>query len=227
MAITPEALLAMPLFAGLDDRARQQVMGHVQEHTYPAGHILALEGDPCPVLYIVVRGMVRLRQLSTEGREYVLAYLEPGSCFDLPAALNGGVQRGMADALVESTLWLIPCERFAALLREHPALSLATAHALAMEVQQLSARVRDLALHTVRTRLARFLLTQAEGNKLGSATHFYWTQELIAANIGTVRDVVGRTLRTFMEEGLIRRERGRMVVVDRASLERAAKGEPN
>jgi DNA-binding GntR family transcriptional regulator len=37
-----------------------------------------------------------------------------------------------------------------------------------------------------------------------------------------VRDVVGRALRTFADDGLIRRERGRLVVVDRTGLEREA-----
>jgi len=37
-----------------------------------------------------------------------------------------------------------------------------------------------------------------------------------------VRDVVGRTLRAFADDGLIRRERGRLVVIDQAGLEREA-----
>jgi hypothetical protein len=39
-----------------------------------------------------------------------------------------------------------------------------------------------------------------------------------------VREMVGRTLRAFVEDGLIRRERGRIVVVDREGLEREATG---
>ena len=91
---------------------------------------------------------------------------------------------------------------------------------MAAEVRHLSDMVEGLALHTVRTRLARFLLTQAEGTRHPKR----WTQEEIAAHIGTVRDVVGRTLRAFADDGLIRRERGRVVVVDREGLEREAAG---
>jgi CRP/FNR family cyclic AMP-dependent transcriptional regulator len=80
--------------------------------------------------------------------------------------------------------------------------------------------VEDLALHTVRTRLARFLLARADGKQPPKR----WTQEEVAAQIGTVRDVVGRALRTFVADGLIRRERGRIVVVDRESLELEATG---
>jgi DNA-binding GntR family transcriptional regulator len=49
-----------------------------------------------------------------------------------------------------------------------------------------------------------------------------WTQEEIASRIGTVRDVVGRMLRVFSHDGLIRRESGRLVVIDQAGLEREA-----
>jgi CRP/FNR family cyclic AMP-dependent transcriptional regulator len=100
-------------------------------------------------------------------------------------------------------------------------LSVSVARQLAAEVRRLSAMAKELALHPVSSRLARFLLSNAEEDY----PRRLWTQDAIAANIGTVRDVVGRLLRAFAEEGLIRRERGRMVVVDRAGLERKAQGE--
>ncbi len=49
-------------------------------------------------------------------------------------------------------------------------------------------------------------------------------QEEIAAHLGTVREMVGRTLRAFADARLIRHERGRVVVVDREGLEREATG---
>ena len=86
-------------------------------------------------------------------------------------------------------------------------------------VRCLSDAVEDLALHTVRTRLARCLLSQADS---GPSSSSRLTQSEIAAHIGTVRDVVGRTLRIFSREGLIRRERGQVVVTDLAGLQREA-----
>jgi CRP/FNR family transcriptional regulator len=71
----------------------------------------------------------------------------------------------------------------------------------------------------VRARLARFLLTSGDER---DAPARHWTQEEIAAHIGTVRDVVGRTLRVFSRSGLIRRERGRLVITDRDGLEEEA-----
>ncbi len=194
-----------------------------------------MEGEPCQAVYFVAQGVVRTGRLSPEGREQVLAYLGPGEPFNLVPALDGGPTLATVDAVTDTRLYTISCERLREIMRDHHGVALAVMERLGAEVRRLSDMVEDLALHTVRTRLARFLLThasaepssraQAEG--LGGVAESTqppkrWTQEELAAQIGTVRDVVGRALRTFADDGLIRRERGRLVVVDRARLERAA-----
>jgi len=101
-----------------------------------------------------------------------------------------------------------------------PQVSLAVSQYLAAELRRLSDLAESLALHTVRTRLARFLVDHGDSE----ATPRHWTQEEIAAQIGTVREMVGRTLRSFADEGLIRRQRGRIIVVNPQALEREASG---
>jgi CRP/FNR family transcriptional regulator len=78
--------------------------------------------------------------------------------------------------------------------------------------------VADLSLHSVRARLARFLLEQAAGGQITQR----WTQDAIAAHLGTVRDMVGRSLRAFADAGLIRLARNRIVLLDREGLEKEA-----
>jgi len=78
--------------------------------------------------------------------------------------------------------------------------------------------VDDLALTTVQGRLARLLLTQAEEGEAGIVQPL--TQSEMAARLGTVREMIGRSLKTFEGMGLIRIERGVIVIVDRAGLER-------
>ena len=77
----------------------------------------------------------------------------------------------------------------------------------------------DLAFYSVRTRLARCLLSRADGDAPPAKQ---WTQDELAAHVGTVRDVVGRALRTLAREGLIRHEQGRVVVTDAPGLRREA-----
>ena len=222
MAITVEVLSQLPFFAGLGEDDLLKIAPHVHQRTFSPGQMVILEGEPCQAVYFVTQGVVRVHRLSLEGREHVLAYLGPGESFNLVPALDGGPSLATVDAVTATTLYTIPCERFRHIVRKHPEAALAVMEHLAAEVRRLNDAVENLALHTVRTRLARFLLAQAQADDLQPSHH--WTQEEIATHIGTVREMVGRTLRAFAAAGLIRRQRGRVVVVDRERLEREATG---
>jgi CRP/FNR family cyclic AMP-dependent transcriptional regulator len=218
MAVAVQTLSKLSFFSGLGNDVLSEIAPHITERTYSPGQVIILEGEPCQTVYFVAQGVVRIHRLSPEGREHVLAYLGPGEPFNLVPALDGGSNLATVDAVSDTRLYIIPCERFRRIMRDHHEMALAVIERLSAEVRRLSDAVEDLALHTVRTRLARFLLAHADGTQPSRR----WTQEEVAAQIGTVRDVVGRALRTFANEGLIRRQRGRLVVIDRAGLEREA-----
>jgi len=220
MAITAQTLRQLPLFAGLGDDALLEIAPYIHERTFSPGQMIISEGEPCQVVYFVVRGVVRVHRLSLEGREHVLAYLGPGEFFNIVPVLDGGLNPATVDALTEATLYTISCRRFRRIVREYHEVALPILERLAVRVRHLGDMAEGLALHTVSTRLARFLLAQAEDRQ---PSH-HWTQEEIAVNIGTVREMVGRTLRAFAVAGLIRRERGQIMVVDREGLEREAAG---
>jgi CRP/FNR family transcriptional regulator len=157
--------------------------------------------------------------MSLEGRKYVLDYFGPGQFFNLAAALNGGTNKASVEAVTDTMTLVLPCDQLYEIVRVEPGVALAAIEYLASAVSQLSDAVADLALHTVRTRLARFLLSQScNHGRLARS----WTQEDIAARIGSVRDVVGRALRSFLSEGLIRWERNRLAVADLDGLTREA-----
>ena len=80
----------------------------------------------------------------------------------------------------------------------------------------LTRLTHDLSLVSVRGRLARLLLSRAQAE---DQTLLRWTQGEIAADIGTVREVVNRTLRAFAREGLIEIQRQRITILDLAGLE--------
>jgi CRP-like cAMP-binding protein len=212
------ALLHTPLLAGLPADAHARLAAAASARVYEPEQVIALEGDPSPEALFVRQGLVRARQISLEGREHVLGYLGPGSCLNLAPALDGGPLLASLEALQQTEIVALPGALLRALLHEQAEFAAAVALALAADNRRLSGRAKELALHSVRARLAAFLLRHAEY----APPLQYWTQAAIAADIGTVRDVVGRGLRSFAEEGLIRREQGRLRIVDRARLEQAA-----
>ena len=157
-AMSSVELVSHPLLVGLDAPTRQMLEADLRRHAYTAGQTIALEGDPCQAVGLVARGLVRERHVSLEGRQYVMAYAGPGALLGLAAAVESGNHRATADALTDVILYGLPVERLRSLLAASPSLSLAVAQHLAAESRRLGEMVKELALHDVRTRLARFLL---------------------------------------------------------------------
>jgi CRP/FNR family cyclic AMP-dependent transcriptional regulator len=220
MSTTVQSLSKLPFLSSLEAEALRDLASHVQQRVLAPGQMVVLEGEPCQSVYLVGRGLLRIRRLSQQGREQVLSYIGAGGSFNLVSALDGGASLATVDAVGEATVYGIPCEHFRRLIREHPGIAIAVSEQLATEVRRLSDLVESLALYTVRTRLARFLLSAGEMERPPRR----WTQQEIAAHIGTVREMVGRTLRAFIDEGWVRRQRGRLVIVDRQGLMRVASG---
>jgi CRP/FNR family transcriptional regulator len=210
----------MRLLAELDGTTLQLLAEQATTVHYAPSTVISLAGEACARVCFVHRGVVQARQDSADGREYVLAHLGAGACFDLIPALDGGATLATIVALTAVTAYAIPCGALnSVLLQDGPFAARMAVH-LAGEVRRLAYMSRDLALHTVRMRLARFLLDQADA----LPGEHRWTQDLIAAHVGTVRDVVGRLLREFAAEGLVQGGRGRLAIVDRQGLEEVARG---
>ena len=84
---------------------------------------------------------------------------------------------------------------------------------MASRARYLVGLVEDLAMRNVRGRLARLLLEEAEGTERRTVPRML-TQEEMAARLGTVREMVGRTLRSMAASGLIEFDRHRIVILD-------------
>ena len=81
-------------------------------------------------------------------------------------------------------------------------------------LRHLVGLVEDLSLRQVSARLAKLLLDTATHGERAL------TQQEMAAQLGTVREMIGRSLKQLETRGLIKTERGRIVVLDRAGLEK-------
>jgi CRP-like cAMP-binding protein len=182
-----------------------------------AGVFIQFEGDPAEAMYVIAQGHVKIARTAASGREQVLYVLGPGGHFNTVPIFDGGTCPANAQALTDLRLLALPRDAMRGVVERHPALALALLQEFTGRLRHLVNLVDELALHTVHGRLAGLLLAQAEAAERGAAEPPL-TQAEMAARLGTVREMVGRALKTFEALGLIRVERGQIAILDKAGL---------
>jgi DASS family divalent anion:Na+ symporter len=122
-------LRAVPFFSALNRVHLARLVGALEEVKYSASELIFEEGSPADALYLVEQGRVRVAVRSSQG-DIKLTVIDEGAHFGEFGLLLG---RRTASAIAQTdvTLWKLPRERCAELVRESPGLALRAAAALA------------------------------------------------------------------------------------------------
>jgi CRP/FNR family transcriptional regulator len=198
--------------------------GRVSNQCFDRGALLFSEGDSCTGLFLVASGRIRIFKLSSAGREQVLAVEGPGSSFAELPVFDGGNYPASASALEDAEVLFISRKDFHNFCREHPEVALKVLAVVGSRLRRLVGIIEDLSFTTVRHRLIALILrlTQTSGadSKDGVRVELTKTHQDLAAELGTVRELVSRNLSRLQAEGFLIVEGRRIVVKDVEGLRR-------
>ncbi len=200
----------------LDDHLQHAISEAAIQRHYEANEVVFLEREPCTGLHVVQEGWLKALKTSPEGREQVLRFVGPGEVVNEVGVFAHAQNPATVVALAPSTIWLIDRDAILKLLKDNPQLAQHVVQQLAQRVLHLVSLVEDLSLRTVEARLARYLVEQADQQTLQRRR--WATQAEMAARLGTVLDVLNRTLHQLTREGLIEVERHQIRILDQAGL---------
>jgi CRP/FNR family transcriptional regulator, dissimilatory nitrate respiration regulator len=214
----------IPYFQNLEQKTLQEVVRGAFLRAYEVGQIVLLEGEQTVGLYIVQEGSLKVSKIGVDGREQILQFLDAGEVFNAISVFTGQSNPATVSALEPSKVWLIRRETILKMLDTHPHFARRVIQELAGRVLHLISLVEDLSLRSVEARLARLLLEHSVDDKVQRRR--WATQTEIASRLGTVPDVVSRTLRKLVDQGLIQMHGKDILLIDREGLEAIAKVEP-
>jgi CRP-like cAMP-binding protein len=218
-----ELLQRIPYFRLLPAPELRALATGLRERHYQPRDVIFRKGDPSEGLYLVLSGRVRTVIRSADGREQVLKVFGPGRTFgDIPV-FDNEPQPAEALAVSESRIAFIARAELFDLFRRHPDLAIDVIRLFASRLRAYKQMVEDLSLRTVVARVARLLVDRARGiptliEESATSSPDY-TQDEIAAMVGSVREVVQRALKTLEHVGLIETRRGRILVIDIEALD--------
>ena len=211
-----QTLSKVPIFSGLTESELEFLSRRAVPRSYAPGEIIFDEGGPCSGMYVVESGNVRIFKSSASGREQVLSIDGPGSSIAELPVFDGGNYPASAAAIDQATLVFVSKQDFQALCLAHPTVALKVLRVVGARLRRLVGIIEELSFTTVRHRLAAFLLrlAQKEGKNTAQGVEVTLpvSNQELASQIGTVRELVSRNLSRLQAEGLIKMD-GRSVIL--------------
>ncbi len=224
-AFATEGLRACRLFSHLEAKELDQLAGRLRQRRYRRNEVIFHQGDPGDTLHVIAEGAIKIVLPSQEGEEAIIATLRPGDFFGELALLDGGAHSATATAVEATTTMTLPRDAFLDLLGSSAGLRDALLRGLAAELRRLTGHVEELHFLDLAGRLAMRLVRLADETGPPEAEvslEWPYTQSDLAAMIGGTRQSVNKLLSLLVDDGLIRVDRDRLVILDRDGLARRA-----
>lgn len=216
-----ETLRRVAIFADLSPTELQFLAERAVPRDYAPGELIFSEGEMCAGLFVVEKGHVRIFKSSPNGREQVLSVDGPGSSIAELPVFDGGNYPASTSAADEARVYFVSKHDFYSLCLVHPKVALKVLKVVGARLRRLVAIIEELSFTTVRSRLiANLLRLAARGKKsaAGIEVHLPASNQELASQIGTVRELVSRNLSRLQAEGLIHMDGKTLVIPDVARL---------
>lgn len=202
--------------------ARNELAARAVTRRFARGQRLWTAGAEPRGLFIILQGRVRI--VRTAGRrQYVVHSEDPGATLGEVPLFSGGTYPATAIAAEPTVCLVIDRAALAAAMRADPECAWILLARLAGRVRQLLERLSSQTADPVNARLARYLLRRPIAPD-GTIT-LEETQQQLAEELGTAREVVVRLLRTLMASGVIAPKGRRRYLVRNAAQLRRLSGE--
>ncbi len=189
---------------------------------YASREMVIVEGGDCAGFYFMRKGKARIFRTGHDGREQTFRLANPGDTFGEVPVLDRSPNPASVETLEASEIILVPSESFLRAIGEHPGISLAVLGHMARRLRAFTELVEQVSLQTVSSRLARYLyqLAREEGVPQGTSVLVprEFTQQDLASLLGSVREVISRTLKSMEDDGIVTVRRREIEIHDLAAL---------
>jgi CRP/FNR family transcriptional regulator len=210
------------IFSSLSDTEIRELAGLSDFRRLGSGEWVFLEGDAPRYLFVVAEGQVRVVRHSVAGKDFIVAFFNPGDMFGEVAVFEDRPYPASAQASLPTAVVAVPRAAFLPFLSRRPQVALSIISVLVSRLREAHNRLKDLAVERVEQRLASALLRLSQ--KLGPTLPF--TRQDIADMTGTTTETAIRTLSRFKERGIIATTRGKVTVVNPEKLRLLSEGRP-
>lgn len=210
--LKPQLLERFPVLSEVGTPMLDRALEQATLLRAPAGTVLFDARQPCRGFPLLLEGTVRVYKSTPSGREILLYHVDPGQA----CILSGGCLLGHSDysarAVAETDVMVVSLapESFHALLLNNEPFRRYVFGMYGERLAEMMELVEEVAFHRLDVRLAQLLVHRGP---VVQTTH-----QKLAVDLGSVREIISRLLRSFESRGWVKLERERVTVCDPKAL---------
>lgn len=215
---SPAHLLgSIDIFNQLSTQDLDEIASSATHREYEKNTYLFHQGDQAHRFFVLVKGKVKLTQVTEGGQQIILRYVSPGEAFAVIAVLSKIPYPVTASTVNNIALLSWEDQDMLDLMKKYPQLAINSLSLLANRIQEFQDRFRELATERVERRIARALLRLANqtGRKIdqGILIDIALTRQDLAEMTGTTLFTVSRTLSQWEKDGLVSSQREQVTIL--------------
>lgn len=174
------------------------------------------QGDPATTFYILIRGRVRLTEVTPEGQQLLVRFVRPGEAIGIIASMEQSVYPLAAQALEDCAALAWDSDTLERLMERFPRIAINGLRLVAQRWHELEVRYRELATERVERRIAQTLLRLAhqvgQREERGILIDLPLTRQDLAEMTGTTLYTVSRIVSRWEDEQLVETARERILI---------------
>ncbi len=216
------------LFEGLTPQEADRLDRCALVRNFRRGSLVYGPTEPGESVLVLAEGRIKIKDLTPDGKETILAFIEPGELFGELALLDEEPRREYAEAAEPCRVLVLPRDEVQRLLESRPDMVLRLSRLVGLRRRRIETRLRNVLFLSSRERLMRLIceLAAAYGVEVGGRCHIRLplSHQDLASLIGVTRETVTHVLGQLQAEGLVRTRRRKLVVLDHRRLAAGCNG---
>ncbi|GBD90368.1 cAMP receptor protein [bacterium BMS3Abin04] len=215
------------LFKELPKKSMEKLNNITSMQEFPKSQPIYFANEPSNSIFFLKKGRVKLTRTSPDGKEMIMALVNPGEVFGEMAYVDDGERTDYAISVDECLICAISKDDFRHFVEENPALDKKLTKLIGFKLRKFSKRIEDLVFKDAQQRVISFLLTLAKsyGKRVGDELYIkpFLTHQDIASLTACSRQTVNAILTDLREQGKIKFDRRKLIIHDEDDLQKLLK----
>ncbi|OQX10066.1 MAG: hypothetical protein BWK73_21260 [Thiothrix lacustris] len=226
--LTVASLRRVSLLEALDDATLSVLLKRLTARRYEKRDLVLQKGAADGELLFLLAGQLNVVDYTLQGKEVFLHVIREGDYFGELSVIDGAPRSASVVAVKESVVAFLPKQHALNLFHNYPSVIERLLNRFAQVIRQASGRQMLLSIPSAHARvfvmLARMTQSPVQSTEGESSVTLdnVPTQQEIAGMVNTTRETVSRAMQTLVKEGIIKRDKRRIVVLQPAVLEEKA-----